>query len=411
MAPAKNSAKKSAKKSAAKSSTSEKGRSSPIWNVCARFSIPKDKDRVFAEGLQEKFEFHLKELGADKYIFQLEDSYITKTKDELEEIKAKYPAPLVAPTHNLHFQVFFHLKNKKRVTHLIKMNNESEFKGMHMRPASAKGVNALSEYCMKAESRVAGPWSDSPLYLGADLITRDQMSKQQSNFLNYLDACDPVKHSHRCIEWIYDPVGGSGKSAFKKWCQYHRKWVGFTYAAAKDILYIVSKFPNRRVYFFNLSKTRSSEVSENELYAALESVKDGDFLSTKYIPEQIMMNPAHAVVFANHVPKAGTLTRGRLRVHKWDPLPASMIKSKFEWDFGGTVMTEQELSDAQAEAQVSEPKESKKRKAEPMPNPRPKKKLKVDSKVVLRSEFDERLRKQFTDAQKRKANRFQKAFG
>lgn len=324
-----------------------------IYHFCARKSIPKHQTKVDGEALVPVLESWLRGIGADKFIFQLENSWLELSPEKLIEKQAeankdRHP-PMIYVNHNLHHQIYFHTKEKTRPSTLIKMVNEiPELRGMHISAASNNGKNALKNYCMKKETRVAGPWADTPVYLGADLISLDMMTPPQKKLLDYLIKCDPVKYSKRECIWICDPEGGSGKSAFKKFCSYHYKWPGFSYASAKDILFIVSKFQNRRVYFFNLSKTRSADVSENELYAALESIKDGDFTSTKYVPENVLMNPCHVVIFANHWPRKGLLTRGRLKLIKWDPLPDHLVMDKFEFDWncaGMRVVDMDELPD------------------------------------------------------------------
>lgn len=309
--------------------------STQIYNFAARFSIPKTRDAVYAEGLVPEFSEFLEEyLNADRYIYQLEDSWKIKTPAEIAEIRSSWHPPQHFPNHNLHFQVYFHTKQKTRVSTLLKICNSTRFSGMYLAPASNAGKLSLKKYAMKNESRVAGPFADKPIYLGADLVSRSTFTPGQANLEDFLLRCDPIRFSKRKVIWIYDPIGGSGKSAFKKYCQYNYGWVGFSYASAKDILYIVNKFQNKRVYFFNLSKTRSAEVSESELYAALESIKDGDFVSTKYEPTCCMMNPCHVVVFANHLPRMSALTRGRFEIIKWSPLPDRIVAGQeFVHDF------------------------------------------------------------------------------
>lgn len=315
------------------------GTSNQICNFAIRWSIPKDQDKDWALEMRPKFQELLEySLGADKWLYQLEDSWLEKSEDEKLEIQKEHPET----SHNLHYQGYVHIEKKVRTSTLFKKVNEIEmFKGMYIAPASNNGIYALRNYCIKPKSRVDGPWADQEVYLGADLITPNQMTPAQKNLLQYLLTQDP-NSSHRKILWIHDPLGGAGKSAFKKYCQFHYKWKGFSYATAKDILFLVAKFPNQRVYFFNLSKTRSKDVSEEELYAALESIKDGDFISTKYEPKTVLMNRCHVVVFANHVPNDKRLTRGRIEIITWKPLPRELIEDKIEWDFnveGAEVMT------------------------------------------------------------------------
>lgn len=279
---------------------------SPVYHFSLRYSIPKDRDLVFAKGEVPSFRSCLvEELSADKYIFQLEDTI-----------------------NNLHFQCYFHVKDKTRVGHLCGILKDSPFRGAHISPASTAGKSTLAKYCMKSESRVFGPFADKVIYLGADLMNFEDFSPPQRTLYDYLKYTDPITNSKRKSIWIYDPIGGSGKSAFKKYCQYHCGYMGFTYANARDILYLVSKFPNKRCYFFNLTKTKSSEVSELELYSAIENIKDGDFISFKYEVTAVMMNPAHVVVFANHLPNIALMTKGRFDIYKWAPLPDELTLDK-----------------------------------------------------------------------------------
>ena len=82
---------------------------------------------------------------ADKYVFQAED-----TGD------------------NPHYQGYFHLKKKNRPKTLAKTVN-AEFKGIELRACSSAGKEALRAYCMKDDTRVAGPWADKEIYMGVDL--------------------------------------------------------------------------------------------------------------------------------------------------------------------------------------------------------------------------------------------------
>lgn len=337
-------------------------RTNPQWNFSLRYSIPKDKCKVYAEGLVPEFtEFLLDVVDAKKYIFQLEDSW-KDLSDEQRTIRieacneGRDPA-LPKIEHNLHYQVWCNLNNKTRKGTLCKLVNDTKFKGMNISVSSTAGQKALKTYCMKKKTRVAGPWADSPLYLGADLITREMFTIHQKKMHMFLHTICPIAmKQNRLVHWIYCPLGGSGKSAFAKFCAYWHKWPVFTYASAKDILYIVSKFQNKKVYFFNLSKTRSADVSQNELYAALESVKDGMFTSTKYDPLNVLMNPSHTIVFANHLPPKLLMTQKRFKIHEWKPLPDRFLDDSEAFDWGDDeIMTDERYAEEFERTTVAAP--------------------------------------------------------
>jgi len=265
--------------------------------------------------------------NAEHYICQVED-----TK----------PLPADAPedtshTHNMHIQCYLNTGERKRTTALLKLirspENDWAKWSMKLSKASAAGITALKSYAMKEESRMAGPWADKKIYLGADLINKIQFTRDQLTLHNYMKNIEPSK---RYSFWVYCPKGGSGKSAILKWLCYHYGWPAFTWASAKDILYLVSEFQGKRAYMINLGKTKPADVSNQELYAAIEGIKDGMFTSTKYKPKMVMQAPAHVVVFSNQLPNPAMLTRCRIKIIQWKPLPRHLLEDHDDFDWGQT---------------------------------------------------------------------------
>lgn len=330
-------------------------RQSQIYNFGIRISCPKFKDRSFAEGMQPEVLDYLKGIDANKYVFQLEDSYKEMSFEEKMAltVNKEWHPPLRPIMHNLHFQINANLGTKQRASQLLKTTIEW-FPGhsVHVAPASVKGKAALRNYCMKDDTRVAGPWADTNLYLGEDLLTLDQFTPQQKDLHDFLQGADP-NNFKRAALWIYCPHGGSGKTELAKYCYYKYGWPMFSYGKAGDILYVVSKFQNEKCYMFNLSKTKQADVSEQELYAALEGVKDGMFLSTKYESCMVAMRRSHVVVFANHLPKMGNMTQARFNVMKWTPLPKHMITD----DYSGYSIAEKFLSPEELAAEIKAERE------------------------------------------------------
>ena len=110
-----------------------------------------------------------------------------------------------------HYQCFVNLRTKKRCGEVKKMLNSSGFTGAECSIASANGKESLKSYCMKKDSRIAGPWADKPIYLGKDLIT--QLRPWQRAIVTL--AANPNPHPRK-IHWFYDAIGGQGKSSVVK---------------------------------------------------------------------------------------------------------------------------------------------------------------------------------------------------
>lgn len=192
----------------------KKKQAPPIWVWSVRYSFPAQADHATAVALSGEFATLLKDLGADKFMFQAEDSFIEKTEEEKLECALKgFHPPLAFKYHNIHFQGYLKLKNKKRLASLVKLTNDTKFKGTHFAPCSDNGKAALRNYCMKHETRVpsGGPWADSPIYMGEDLITYDQMTDDQQK-LHY--ELTEEKPDGRRVVWVFDPYGGVWKVGF-----------------------------------------------------------------------------------------------------------------------------------------------------------------------------------------------------
>lgn len=252
-------------------------KSTPVYVIAGRWSVKHD------DVMQKKLYELCKNL-CKNFIFQAED-----TKD------------------NPHYQIYMNLKVKVRPKQLAVSLND-EFKGIELRPASNEGKQVLKTYCMKSDTRVAGPWSDKPIYLGKDLPK--VLYPWQQTLLEILQ-CDP---DDRDVIWVYDPVGKTGKSKFLKYMGYHHKAVTMSYGQCKDLINLVSKNMGRTMYLFNLTRVKPEEFSKNDLFATIESIKDGVIVNMKYDTSVTYMDPPHVVVFANYEPPKEKLSLDRWKI-------------------------------------------------------------------------------------------------
>lgn len=324
----------------------------------ARWSIPKDQEANWAVAQVKPLIHLLKSMTADKYTLQLEDSHMGKTEAEINAIYAE--KGLSVPVHNLHMQIHFHTVKRQRDSTLHKIANDNPmFKGMWIKPASTAGRAELKSYCMKVDTRIAGPWSDRKIYQGEDLITPEQFTDFQKKVTKLVLTMSP---GNRASYWFFCKDGGSGKSAIAKYLAYHHGIPMFTYAKAADILFLASIFQGSKAYIVNLSKSKPADVSENDLYNALEALKDGHFTSTKYKPVIVTQGRAHVIVFANHPPSLEAMTRKRFIVKRLKPLPLAQIEDEdlFENCEGVENMTEEDVAKALVEAQIETAKQSQK---------------------------------------------------
>lgn len=278
-------------------------KNSQVVNVTIRYTFPKtwklgDGNLTISAG-KRLVEFLKTEFKVEHYCFQLES---TRSEDDPEGA-------------NYHFGGKINLKNRDRCTALIKKVNLTEWKGMYIAPTHSE--IGVSIYSMKNETKVGDEfvWSDKVddlVYEGKDLPK--QLLLWQAMLEQYIKGpvCD------RRIVWIWDPNGCGGKSKFCKYMdwKYETKTIG--YSDSKDAMYMVSKSPGAKAYFFDLTRTKPKMFSQGDLYASIEQIKNGHFMNSKYESCVVLMEPPHVVVFSNQMPDLESLSKDRWSIYKLD---------------------------------------------------------------------------------------------
>lgn len=226
--------------------------------------------------------------NCEKFIYQLEDS-----GDDAK--------------HHYHYQGYGCLKQRRRTCEIkkIAIQNNGLLSGVEISVASTEGLNALNKYAMKTDTRVSGPWSDTTSYRGQDIITnlwpwQDEVKK----------ICSGTPDS-RTVNVVVDEVGNVGKSAFCKHMAWHANALVLGWGKTGDILNLVSKNQNRDVYIFDLSRSKPNDWAKDDIPAAMEGIKNGMFMNTKYETCQVLMKIPHVWVFTNARPNISSMSIDR----------------------------------------------------------------------------------------------------
>jgi len=256
-----------------------------VYHVSFRWSVKEDSqhhDRHLTEVCNTIF---------DKWIYQLEN-----TRD--------------AERNNYHYQGFGHLKQKRRPASIksLAISLNGQLNGIEMSAASTAGIQALKSYVLKNDTRVRGPYSDGSTYIGDDLIVR--LYPWQEEIKTQLAA----RPDDRTINVVVDGRGNTGKSAFCKYMCFHHKVPVLGWGKTGDLLHLVSKMPNRHAYIFDLSRTKPQDWGRDDISSAMEGIKNGLFMNTKYECSQVVMKTPHLWVFTNHVPNLSSMSRDRWKI-------------------------------------------------------------------------------------------------
>lgn len=211
---------------------------------------------------------------------------------------------------NPHFQGYFNLKKKNR-SGALKNQIKDILPAIHFSPASNTGKLALKSYVMKTDTRMDGPWGKRAIYMGKDIWPEQKWPQWQKDLKDHLLNSDP---DERIIYWVYDGQGGHGKSKFIKWFEWKNLGMGFDYESAQNLKYLVCEAEPQRVYLFDCTKSAPKNIAPEELYSALEAIKNGRIRHGKYKGGVTIMDTPHVVVFANFKPHLEKMTAGRFKV-------------------------------------------------------------------------------------------------
>ena len=111
---------------------------------------------------------------------------------------------------------------------------------------------------------------------------------------------------------------------------YHHGVPTITAEKSWDILKLVGLEPNKRMCIVNLPNCQEKGTGRQDLYRALEQIKDGSFATTKGSDvKRILMNPPHLVVFSNEPPNPIFMTQKRMLAYELEPLPGNLLDMKW----------------------------------------------------------------------------------
>lgn len=237
----------------------------------------------------------------NQYVFQLEDS--RGGEDERA---------------NFHFQCRINCTDRKRCSTIAKAVGEEFGFNFYRISVTATNSNPKTkfDYCMKSDTRVAGPWSDRILYLGEDLIPDRDMYPWQRDIYS-MSQNDAEWFSKRKIFNVYDPEGGHGKSSIVKKLAYEEPdKVGFisNFATQGQLAAAVVRSGTKNLYILDLPRVGLSWTEKvdgktvrkysprwYEMVELIETIKNGGpiFDTMHGKSDMLIMKSPVIVIFSN----------------------------------------------------------------------------------------------------------------
>lgn len=249
----------------------------------------------------------------------------------LTEFGAQWCFQLERGTSNgkLHYQVRLILCDAQKFETLLTIL-EARFydrRDITVCPESNNSIQqgGLAFYVMKDETKVDGPWHD-PTYRTRKFVpyTMKDLKMMETPLpfqQSILDAC-ALEPDDRTINWVANFTGCAGKSKLMK---YMRMMPGYDMArislgsATQIKTSIIGKGPHR-IYMVDLPKVRGSDERVQELFSAIEEIKNGWVESPMYgkSDQELLMEPPHVWIFSNELPNLSFCSLDRWRVHTID---------------------------------------------------------------------------------------------
>lgn len=211
-----------------------------------------------------------------------------------------------------HYQGHLNMKQKIRALTLARKLGSGVCPGIQVQLSSAPGKEALQDYCMKEDTRIAGPWADRPIYRGQDIaVVSDSPRPWQQDILDMI-AAEPDDRSIICI---IDPVGNKGKSKLVKYLVYNKKAKSMGMGNANQIKTNVCNQGASTCYLLDIPRTTGDNEPWRAMVSAIEAVKNGMVQSTMYGNDNMLtMMPPHVIIFTNSQPHLGRMSMDRWKL-------------------------------------------------------------------------------------------------
>lgn len=205
---------------------------------------------------------------------------------------------------HLHLQGVVYFKSARKFSQV-----KSLLPGVHVEPCKSK--SAAIDYCQKVDTAMGQIWSRGFALNPTDTFQKMDPRPWQREVLTLVSAVP----DDRTIWWVWDRLGGAGKTKLQKHLALKGECIVVSGKAA-DIKYaIASRVKERKpikIVFFNFARSQEEFIS----YEAIEQVKDGLFFSSKYESDMCIYDSPHVICMANFPPKLNKLSEDRWNIRE-----------------------------------------------------------------------------------------------
>lgn len=220
--------------------------------------------------------------------------------------------------HKRHFQALIYVKERQRDTAIAKHFRacDDRVTDMNVSPLTkGKRATALKRYTGKCPTRIEGPFSSKPIYMGKDVqcVEHDPLPMQKM----VLDMMAEEPDDRRVV-YIWEPVGNIGKSKLVKYVCWRKMAKYINTDSAARLTAAICKAGAFRCYMIDLTRSKDAAKSIGAVFEVIERLKNGHIADNMYGEDnELFMESPHVFVFANFPPDMSSLSKDRWDI--WGP--------------------------------------------------------------------------------------------
>jgi len=199
---------------------------------------------------------------------------------------------------------------------------------VHLTIESGTGESKHTYYCLKSETRVAGPWTDQKSKQYIPKRFRDvELLPWQSDLLSKAHAM-----TEREVTVLWDPAGSKGKSTLTDWCEHQAGafQISPSLSTPKEIMQTVMNEyedrmrydptcqENRQLIFIDLCRASDQGTfgkSWSSWCSTVEELAKGRLYDTRYRYRKFWVEPPYIVIMCNQLPSLTDLTANRWKIY------------------------------------------------------------------------------------------------
>lgn len=228
-------------------------------------------------------------------------AYNTNVKKMIEMIGSDgfyvFGEEICPTTGKQHLQGYIEFNEKKRPLECIKSKDIHWEKSKGTPKDNIKYCTKDGKYHTNDKKRVPKPLR---------ILDEKQLYDWQKDIVEIIKE----EPDDRTIHWYWESKGCAGKTSFCKYLS--AKYEAIPLEGKKnDILYCAAMFESE-VYIWDMERAMEEYVS----YGAIEKIKNGYFMCSKYESKPVIRNNPHVFIFANFAPDIKALSIDRWKIIK-----------------------------------------------------------------------------------------------